>query len=62
LGRQARDTFASLKKTCRRQGVNFWAYLPDRVRGVGHIPRLAVLIRQKAEEMAARKAAAALPG
>jgi len=59
LGRQARDTFASLKKTCRRLGVNFWAYLQDRVRGAGQIPRLADLIRQKAEEMAARKAVAA---
>jgi len=61
LGRQARDTFASLKKTCRELGINFWAYLQDRVRGVGRIPRLACLIRQKAEETAARKAAAALP-
>ena len=25
LGRRARDTFASPKKTCRRLGVNFWA-------------------------------------
>ena len=61
LGRQARDTFASLKKTCRELGVNFWAYLQDRVRGVGQIPRLAELIRRKAEETAARKAGAALP-
>lgn len=60
-GRRARDTFASLKKTCRELGVNFWAYLQDRVRGVGRIPRLASLIRRKAEETAARKAAAALP-
>ena len=59
LGRQARDTFASLKKTCRRLGVNFWAYLQDRVRGAGQIPRLADLIRQKAEEMSVRKAVAA---
>lgn len=59
LGRQARDTFASLKKTCRRLGVNFWAYLQDRVRGAGQIPRLAELIRQRAKEMAARKAVAA---
>jgi transposase IS66 family protein len=58
-GREARDTFASLKKTCRRLGVNFWAYLQDRVRGAGQIPRLADLIRQKAEEMPARKALAA---
>ena len=61
LGRQARDTFASLKKTCRELGVNFWAYLQDRVRGAGQIPRLAELIRQKAEETAARKAVAAPP-
>ena len=60
-GRPARDTFASLKKTCRELGVNFWAYLQDRVRGVGQIPRLAELIRRKAEETPARRAAAALP-
>ena len=58
-GRRARDTFASLKKTCRRLGVNFWEYLQDRVQGLGKIPRLADLIRQKAEEIAARKAPAA---
>jgi len=60
-GRRARDTFASLKKTCRELGVNFWAYLRDRVRGVGQIPRLAELIRRKAEEAVARKAGAARP-
>jgi hypothetical protein len=60
-GRRARDTFASLKKTCRELGVNFWAYLQDRVRGSGQIPRLAELIGRKAEETASRKAAAAPP-
>jgi Transposase IS66 family len=50
LGRQARDSFASLKKTCRRLGVNFWEYLQDRVRGLGQIPQLADQIRRKAEE------------
>jgi hypothetical protein len=60
-GRRARDTFASLKKTCRELGVNFWAYLQDRVRGSGQIPRLAELIRRKAEETASRKTAAAPP-
>jgi hypothetical protein len=60
-GRRARDTFASLKKTCRELGVNFWAYLQDRVRGVGQISRLAELIRRKAKEAGARKAGAALP-
>jgi hypothetical protein len=60
LGRRARDTFASLKKTCRRLGVNFWAYLHDRVRGLEQIPRLAEQIRQRAKESGARNAPAAL--
>jgi Transposase IS66 family len=47
-GRRCRDTFASLKKTCRKLGLRFWDYLQDRVRGLGKIPRLADLIRQKA--------------
>jgi hypothetical protein len=54
-GRRCRDTFASLKKTCRKLGVCFWEYLQDRVRGLGKIARLADLIRQKAEETAAPK-------
>jgi hypothetical protein len=48
-GRRCRDTFASLKKTCRKLGVCFWEYLQDRVRGLGQIPRLADLIRQRAK-------------
>lgn len=57
-GRRCRDTFASLKKTCRKLGLLFWDYLQDRVRGLGQIPRLADLIRQKGQEAAAKKAAA----
>lgn len=53
-GRRCRDTFASLKKTCRKLGVRFWDYLQDRVRGLGKIPRLAELIRQKAQQTIAR--------
>jgi Transposase IS66 family len=53
-GRRCRDTFASLKKTCRKLGVCFWDYLKDRIAGLGRLPRLADLIRQKAQE-AARK-------
>jgi hypothetical protein len=49
-GRRCRDTFASLKKTCRKLGIRFWDYLQDRVRGLGHIPRLADLIRKKARQ------------
>ena len=47
-GRRCRDSFASLKKTCRKLGVNFWTYLQDRVRGLGKVTRLADLIRQRA--------------
>lgn len=57
-GRRCRDTFASLKKTCRKLGIRFWDYLRDRVRGLGQIPRLADLIRQKAQEAAVKKVAA----
>jgi Transposase IS66 family len=59
-GRRARDTFASLKKTCRRLGVNFWEYLQDRLRGRGQIPPLAELIRRKGEEMWPNKESALL--
>lgn len=57
-GRRCRDTFASLKKTCRKLGVRFWEYLQDRVRGLGRLPRLADLIRQKAGETTAPRVAA----
>jgi hypothetical protein len=49
-GRRCRDTFASLKKTCRCLGVSFWQYLVDRIKGLGQIPQLADLIRQRAAE------------
>lgn len=48
LGRQCRDTFASLKKTCRKLDVSFWAYLHDRISAVGNIAPLADLMRQRA--------------
>jgi hypothetical protein len=48
LGRRCRDTFLSLKKTCRKLGVSFWEYLQDRLLGRGVIPPLPDLIRQAA--------------
>jgi len=48
-GRRCRDTFASLKKTCRKLGVSFWSYLKDRISGQDSIPSLPDLIRQQAE-------------
>jgi len=48
LGRRARDTFASLKRTCRKLGVSFWNYLNDRNAAANHIPQLGQLILQRA--------------
>jgi hypothetical protein len=59
-GRRCRDSFASLKKTCRKLGVNFWQYLQDRVRGFNKIPRLTDLIHQRAAEKQVAPATAAL--
>jgi hypothetical protein len=47
-GRRSRDTFTSLKKSCRKLGVSFWQYLLDRVGRKGKLPRLSELIRQQA--------------
>ena len=48
LGRQCRDTFASLKKTCRKLGISFWQYLLDRLSLINAIPPLPTLIRNAA--------------
>jgi hypothetical protein len=48
IGRQCRDTFTSLKKTCRKLGVSFWRYLKDRIENIGLIPDLPDLVRQQA--------------
>jgi hypothetical protein len=50
LGRRCRDTFASLKKTCRKLGISFWEYLLDRNSGFHKLPPLAELVRQRAQE------------
>lgn len=49
LGRRCRDTFVSLKKTCRKLGISFWQFLNDRLRGTGAITPLPELIRRRAE-------------
>jgi len=51
VGRQCRDTFASLKKTSRKLEVSFWEYLQDRVSGRKKIPLLCDLMRQRAQEI-----------
>lgn len=46
-GRQCRDTFSSLKKTCRKLGISFWGYLIDRISCSDQIPSLPHIIGQR---------------
>ncbi|MBA7570962.1 hypothetical protein ES708_12718 [subsurface metagenome] len=46
-GRSARDTFASLKKTCRKLNISFWKYLEDRFTLKNEIPNLAESLAKK---------------
>lgn len=43
-GRRARDTFASLKKTCQKLGIGFWDYLLDRLTLQNRIPPLPEVV------------------
>lgn len=45
-GRRCRDTFTSLKKTCRKLGISFWQYLEDRLSNKNLILPLSQLIEQ----------------
>jgi hypothetical protein len=47
LGRQARDTFIGLQKTCRKLGFSFWQYLTSRLKHDDTIPFLPDVIRQR---------------
>jgi hypothetical protein len=43
IGKQCRDTFTSLKKTCYKLGISFWEYLRGRlgiIRSIGYLPEL----------------------
>lgn len=46
--RKCRDTFASLKKTCRKLKIKFWTYLGDRLSANPQIPNLGNLVRSSA--------------
>ena len=48
-GRDARDTFLSLKKTCQKLGISFYKYLLDRLSIQNQIPPLPALIRAAAQ-------------
>ena len=46
-GKRCRDTFTSLKKTCRKLGISFWKYLDDRIRKKYKILPLAQVMKLK---------------
>jgi len=47
-GRKCRDTFASLKKTCRKHSLSFWEFLKDRTSEGKTIPPMPELIQKAA--------------
>jgi hypothetical protein len=50
VGRRSRDTFISLKKTCRKLGVSFWDYLNDRLAQTDRIPFLPATLQIRAAQ------------
>jgi len=46
-GKNARDTFLSLKKTCRKLTVSFWDYLLDRLTNANNILPLSLIMEQQ---------------
>jgi hypothetical protein len=47
-GAQAWEVFLTLLATCRKNGVNFYAYLCDRISQANQMPALATLVRARA--------------
>ena len=51
-GKGCRDTFSSLKKTCRKNGISFWSYLHDRLNNRWEIANLSEIIRARIQSAA----------
>jgi len=49
-GKLCRDSFTSLKKTCRKLGISFWDYLSDRINRRRKIPPLWEILALKMSE------------
>ena len=45
--KKCRDTFTSLKKTCRKLGISFWHYLIDRIEYQNKYPPLAEIMKSQ---------------
>ena len=52
MGKRCRDTFLSLKSTCKKLGIRFMSYLHDRITKAGKILSLPELVRKKAASAA----------
>jgi len=50
-GRDVRDVFTTLSKTCQKHKISFWSFLSDRLHHTAEIPNLGNLIIQKAASM-----------
>lgn len=46
-GRQLRDVFTGLSKTCRKLDVSFWNFLGDRISKKNLMPQLSVVLQEK---------------
>lgn len=51
-GQKCRDTFISLKKTCIKLGIDFLAYLEDRIGKLDVIPQLSKIILTRSAQQA----------
>jgi hypothetical protein len=53
-GKQARDTFLGLMKTCRKLGISYWDYLGNRLKvpNAENVPPLPELVKQRCQAMA----------
>jgi len=47
MGKECRDTFTSLKKTCRKLKLSFWQYLQDRIEHQNKLPPLADIMKSQ---------------
>ena len=47
IGQQCRDTFISLKKTCRKLDISFWHFLKDRIECKNKYPTLAEIVKHQ---------------
>jgi hypothetical protein len=49
IGRDCRDRFLGLAKTCKKLGILFWDYLGSRlgVPGQPHVPSLAEIVKHR---------------